>query len=196
MLSNLRAKRFEYKTIRRLLFSIQIDLLVLFSQNNAHVLKVRKNLQCKGRKVQQCQKTFQTATTLCQTDKSPHRAIYRAEHKQTTGCADERSRKSVVRTEMQKQKKAQPWEDIEEPARTGALPNECMAIESLTTLDLPMVVDTIGIYELKGPYYTLTMTDWFLQALSLIPRGSWGDVARLFTMVRWVDQKNVFSDSQ
>ncbi|KZV50587.1 hypothetical protein F511_17174 [Dorcoceras hygrometricum] len=40
-----------------------------------------------------------------------------------------------------------------------------------------MVVDSIGIYELKGPYYTLTMTNWFLQALSVIPRGSWGDVA-------------------
>ncbi|KZV34391.1 myosin heavy chain kinase B-like [Dorcoceras hygrometricum] len=72
----------------------------------------------------------------------------------------------------------------------------CMAIESLTTLDLSMVVDSIEIYELKGPYYMLIMTDWFLQALSVIPRGSWGDVARRFTMVRWVDQKNVFSDSQ
>ncbi|KZV52393.1 hypothetical protein F511_33356 [Dorcoceras hygrometricum] len=27
--------------------------------------------------------------------------------------------------------------------------------------------------------------DWFLQALSVIPRGSWGDVARRFTMIRW-----------
>ncbi|KZV50333.1 xylosyltransferase 2-like [Dorcoceras hygrometricum] len=45
----------------------------------------------------------------------------------------------------------------------------CMAIESLTTLDIPMVVDSIGIYELKGSYYMLTMTDWFLQALSVIP---------------------------
>ncbi|KZV17628.1 hypothetical protein F511_27164 [Dorcoceras hygrometricum] len=26
------------------------------------------------------------------------------------------------------------------------------------------------------------MTNWFLQALSVIPRGSWGDVARRFTM--------------
>ncbi|KZV47139.1 synaptic vesicle 2-related protein [Dorcoceras hygrometricum] len=48
-----------------------------------------------------------------------------------------------------------------------------------------MVVDLIGIYGLKGPYCTLTMTDWFLQALSVIPRGSWGDVARRFTMIRW-----------
>ncbi|KZV44415.1 hypothetical protein F511_39528 [Dorcoceras hygrometricum] len=48
-----------------------------------------------------------------------------------------------------------------------------------------MIVDLIGIYVLKGPYCTLTMTDWFLQALSVIPRGSWGDVARRFTMVRW-----------
>ncbi|KZV13695.1 hypothetical protein F511_45141 [Dorcoceras hygrometricum] len=33
------------------------------------------------------------------------------------------------------------------------------------------------------------MTDWFLQALSVIPRGSWGDVARRFTMIRWADRK-------
>ncbi|KZV58103.1 hypothetical protein F511_31409 [Dorcoceras hygrometricum] len=71
--------------------------------------------------------------------------------------------------------------------RYSDLQDVCMAIESLTTLDLPMVVDSIEIYELKGPYYTLTMTDWFLQALSVIPRGSWGDVVRRFTMVRWVD---------
>ncbi|KZV47743.1 phosphoribosylamine--glycine ligase-like [Dorcoceras hygrometricum] len=70
--------------------------------------------------------------------------------------------------------------------RYSDLQDVCMAIESLTNLDLPMVIDSIGIYELKGPYYTLTMTDWFLQALSVIPRGSWGDVARRFTMVRWV----------
>ncbi|KZV27720.1 hypothetical protein F511_40727 [Dorcoceras hygrometricum] len=61
----------------------------------------------------------------------------------------------------------------------------CMVIGSLATLDLPMVVDLIGIYVLKGPYCTLTMTNWFLQALSVIPRGSWGDVARRFTMIRW-----------
>ncbi|KZV57306.1 hypothetical protein F511_22755 [Dorcoceras hygrometricum] len=48
--------------------------------------------------------------------------------------------------------------------------------------------DLIGIYGLKGPYCTLTTTDWFLQALSVIPRGSWGDVARLFTMIRWAAQ--------
>ncbi|KZV54002.1 hypothetical protein F511_40883 [Dorcoceras hygrometricum] len=58
------------------------------------------------------------------------------------------------------------------------LQDVCIAIGSLATLDLPMVVDMIGIYGLKGPYCTLTTTNWFLQALSLIPRGSWGDVAR------------------
>ncbi|KZV44922.1 NADH dehydrogenase [Dorcoceras hygrometricum] len=52
-----------------------------------------------------------------------------------------------------------------------------------------MVVDLIGIYGLKGPYRTLTMIDWFLQALSVIPRGSWGDVARRFTMIRWAGSK-------
>ncbi|KZV15714.1 hypothetical protein F511_11669 [Dorcoceras hygrometricum] len=53
-----------------------------------------------------------------------------------------------------------------------------IAIGSIATLDLPMVVDLIGIYGLKGPYCTLTTTNWFLQALSVIPRGSWGHVAR------------------
>ncbi|KZV52511.1 O-glucosyltransferase rumi-like [Dorcoceras hygrometricum] len=60
-----------------------------------------------------------------------------------------------------------------------------MVIGSLATLDLPMVVDLIGIFELKGSYCMLTMTDWFLQALSVISTGSWGDVARRFTMIRW-----------
>ncbi|KZV28026.1 hypothetical protein F511_27745 [Dorcoceras hygrometricum] len=60
-----------------------------------------------------------------------------------------------------------------------------IAIGSIATLDLPMVVDLIGIYGLKGPYCTLTTTDWFLQALSVIPRGSWGDVSRRFTIIRW-----------
>ncbi|KZV58604.1 hypothetical protein F511_12444 [Dorcoceras hygrometricum] len=58
------------------------------------------------------------------------------------------------------------------------LQDVCIAIGSLATLDLPMVVDLIGIYGLKGPYCTLTKTNWFLQALSVIPRGSWGDVSR------------------
>ncbi|KZV52676.1 hypothetical protein F511_21056 [Dorcoceras hygrometricum] len=61
----------------------------------------------------------------------------------------------------------------------------CMVIGSLATLDLPMIVDLIGIFVLKGPYCTLTMTNWFLQALSVIPRESWDDVARRFTMIRW-----------
>ncbi|KZV17622.1 hypothetical protein F511_16978 [Dorcoceras hygrometricum] len=64
-----------------------------------------------------------------------------------------------------------------------------IAIGSLATLDLPMVIDLIGIYVLKGPYCTLTTTNWFLQALSVIPRGSWGDVARRFTMIRWASPK-------
>ncbi|KZV34614.1 MATE efflux family protein 4, chloroplastic-like [Dorcoceras hygrometricum] len=58
------------------------------------------------------------------------------------------------------------------------LQDVCIAIGALATLDLPMVVDLIGIYGLKGPYCTLTTTNWFLQALSVIHRGSWGDVAR------------------
>ncbi|KZV51200.1 hypothetical protein F511_08702 [Dorcoceras hygrometricum] len=65
------------------------------------------------------------------------------------------------------------------------LQDVCIVNGSLETLDLPMIVDLIGIYVLKGPYYTLTMTNWLLQALSVIPRGSWGDVARRFTMIRW-----------
>ncbi|KZV50592.1 hypothetical protein F511_17179 [Dorcoceras hygrometricum] len=67
-----------------------------------------------------------------------------------------------------------------------------IAIGSIATLDLPMVVDLIGIYGLKGPYCTLTTTDWFLQALSVIPRGSWGDVARRFTMIRWAGPELLF----
>ncbi|KZV55752.1 hypothetical protein F511_21383 [Dorcoceras hygrometricum] len=69
--------------------------------------------------------------------------------------------------------------------RVFDLQDVCIAIGSLATLDLPMVVDLIGIYGLKGPYCTLTKTDWFLQAPSVIPRGSWGDVSRRFTMIRW-----------
>ncbi|KZV55919.1 hypothetical protein F511_24813 [Dorcoceras hygrometricum] len=69
------------------------------------------------------------------------------------------------------------------------LQDVCIDIGSLATLDLPMVVDLIGIYVLKGPYCTLTTTNWFLQALSVIPRGSWGDVARRFTMIRWATSK-------
>ncbi|KZV42900.1 hypothetical protein F511_14808 [Dorcoceras hygrometricum] len=65
------------------------------------------------------------------------------------------------------------------------LQDVCMVIGSLATLDLPMVVDLIGIFELKGSYCTLFMTDWFLRVLSVIRRGSWGDVARRFIMIRW-----------
>ncbi|KZV40421.1 hypothetical protein F511_31180 [Dorcoceras hygrometricum] len=66
------------------------------------------------------------------------------------------------------------------------LQDVCIVVGSLATLDLPMVVDLIGIYVLKGPYCMLTTTNWFLQALSAIPRGSWGDVGRRFTMIRWL----------
>ncbi|KZV52847.1 hypothetical protein F511_37234 [Dorcoceras hygrometricum] len=66
------------------------------------------------------------------------------------------------------------------------LQDVCMVIGSPATLDLPMVVDLIEIFESKGPYCTLTMIDCFLQALSVMPRGSWGDVVRRFTMIRWV----------
>ncbi|KZV25343.1 RimM-like 16S rRNA processing protein [Dorcoceras hygrometricum] len=69
------------------------------------------------------------------------------------------------------------------------LQDVCIAIGSIATLDLPMVVDLIGIFGLKGPYCTLTTTNWFLQALSVIPRGSWGDVARRFTMIHWLDSR-------
>ncbi|KZV18070.1 hypothetical protein F511_24378 [Dorcoceras hygrometricum] len=62
------------------------------------------------------------------------------------------------------------------------LQDVCIVIGSLATLDLPMVVDLIGIYVLKGSYCMLTTTNWFFQALSVIPRGSWSDVARRFTM--------------
>ncbi|KZV28527.1 sphingoid long-chain bases kinase 2, mitochondrial [Dorcoceras hygrometricum] len=74
------------------------------------------------------------------------------------------------------------------------LQDVCIAIGSLATLDLPMVVDLIEIYVLKGPYCTLTTTNWFLQALSVIPRGSWGDVARRFIMIRWANRSDQIVD--
>ncbi|KZV43227.1 hypothetical protein F511_38452 [Dorcoceras hygrometricum] len=74
------------------------------------------------------------------------------------------------------------------------LQDVCIAIGSLATLDLPKVVDLIGIYVLKGPYCTLITTNWFLQALSVIPRGSWGDVARRFTMIRWANRSDQIVD--
>ncbi|KZV16652.1 hypothetical protein F511_44192 [Dorcoceras hygrometricum] len=55
-----------------------------------------------------------------------------------------------------------------------------------------MVVDLIGIYVLKGPYCTLTTTNWFLQALSVIPRGSWGDVARRSYLPMAVDLIGIY----
>ncbi|KZV39031.1 hypothetical protein F511_07978 [Dorcoceras hygrometricum] len=69
------------------------------------------------------------------------------------------------------------------------LQDVCIVIGSLATLDLQMVVDLIGIYVLKGPYCMLTTTNWFLQTLSVIPRGSWRYVARRFTMIRWASPK-------
>ncbi|KZV17122.1 aldose 1-epimerase-like [Dorcoceras hygrometricum] len=57
-----------------------------------------------------------------------------------------------------------------------------------------MVVDLIGIFELKGPYCTLMMTDWVLQALSVISRGSWGDVARCFTIIQWINRSDLIVD--
>ncbi|KZV22960.1 F-box/kelch-repeat protein-like [Dorcoceras hygrometricum] len=66
------------------------------------------------------------------------------------------------------------------------LQDVCMVIGSLATLDLRMVVDMIEIFELKGPYCMLTMIEWFLQTLSVIPKGSWSDVSRRFTMIRWI----------
>ncbi|KZV31105.1 hypothetical protein F511_14986 [Dorcoceras hygrometricum] len=74
------------------------------------------------------------------------------------------------------------------------LQDVCIAIGSLATLDLPMVVDLIEIYVLKGPYCSLTTTNWFLQALSVIPRGSWRDVSRRFTMIRWANRSDQIVD--
>ncbi|KZV16192.1 hypothetical protein F511_39860 [Dorcoceras hygrometricum] len=51
-----------------------------------------------------------------------------------------------------------------------------------------VIVTTVGARHKcqQGPYRMLAMTDWFFQALSVIPRGSWDDVVRRFTMIRWV----------
>ncbi|KZV17415.1 hypothetical protein F511_09087 [Dorcoceras hygrometricum] len=43
------------------------------------------------------------------------------------------------------------------------LQDVCIVIGSIATLDLPMVVDLIGIYGLKGPYRTLTTSYWFFR---------------------------------
>ncbi|KZV18907.1 hypothetical protein F511_12012 [Dorcoceras hygrometricum] len=53
--------------------------------------------------------------------------------------------------------------------RTLALHDVCIAIGSLATLDLSMVVDLIGIYVLKGPYCTLTTTNWSCRHYQWIP---------------------------
>ncbi|KZV44236.1 pentatricopeptide repeat-containing protein-like [Dorcoceras hygrometricum] len=45
----------------------------------------------------------------------------------------------------------------------------CMVIGSLATLDLPMVVDLIGIYVLKGPYYNNTTLQTLDIAAPLLP---------------------------
>ncbi|KZV22967.1 phospholipase A I [Dorcoceras hygrometricum] len=87
------------------------------------------------------------------------------------------------------------------------LQDVCIAIGSLATLDIPMVVDLIGIYVLKGPYYwavkmrirppeletSICDVKYHVSlALSVIPRGSWGDVARRFTMIQWASPKMWF----
>ncbi|KZV43754.1 TMV resistance protein N-like [Dorcoceras hygrometricum] len=69
--------------------------------------------------------------------------------------------------------------------RAAPTPNVRIAIGSIATLDLPMVVDPIGIYGLKGPYCTLTTTNWFLQALSVIPRDHGAMLLDALTMIRW-----------
>ncbi|KZV58516.1 hypothetical protein F511_26463 [Dorcoceras hygrometricum] len=71
------------------------------------------------------------------------------------------------------------------------LQDVCIAIGSLATLDLPMVVDLIGICVLKGPYCTLTTTNWFLQALSVIPSRSWGDVASAGFLVKLIGARRL-----
>ncbi|KZV34389.1 hypothetical protein F511_33742 [Dorcoceras hygrometricum] len=60
-----------------------------------------------------------------------------------------------------------------------------VVLEKRVAADCLLLISLIDWYESAGPYYTLTTTNWFLQELSVIPRGSWGDVARRFTMIRW-----------
>ncbi|KZV16901.1 hypothetical protein F511_35311 [Dorcoceras hygrometricum] len=52
------------------------------------------------------------------------------------------------------------------------LQDVCIVIGSLATLDLPMIVDLIGIYVLKGPYCLLVQDDegTLLQVVDLIRR--------------------------
>ncbi|KZV45549.1 dentin sialophosphoprotein-like [Dorcoceras hygrometricum] len=72
------------------------------------------------------------------------------------------------------------------------LQDVCIAIGSIATLDLPMVVDLIGIYGLKGPYRTLTTTNWFMQALSVIPRDHVAMLLDALTMIRWANHESIF----
>ncbi|KZV39179.1 hypothetical protein F511_17253 [Dorcoceras hygrometricum] len=69
------------------------------------------------------------------------------------------------------------------------LQDVCIAIGSIATLDLPMIVDLIGIYGLKGPYCTLTTTNWFLQALSVILGDHGAMLLDALTMIRWTKSR-------
>ncbi|KZV57198.1 hypothetical protein F511_40028 [Dorcoceras hygrometricum] len=44
-----------------------------------------------------------------------------------------------------------------------------MTIEFIETLDLPMFTDSDGIFEMKGPYYMLPMTECFFSKRRLPP---------------------------
>ncbi|KZV30456.1 hypothetical protein F511_23381 [Dorcoceras hygrometricum] len=62
----------------------------------------------------------------------------------------------------------------------------CMSASGESSTTMHRLLHASGSHpSVLGPYCTLTTTNWFLQALSVIPRGSWGDVARRFTMIRW-----------
>ncbi|KZV40814.1 hypothetical protein F511_19641 [Dorcoceras hygrometricum] len=50
------------------------------------------------------------------------------------------------------------------------LQDVCIAIGSIATLDLPMVVDLIGIYGLKGPYSTLPLLSTHAAAAAALRR--------------------------
>ncbi|KZV53666.1 plasma membrane ATPase 1-like [Dorcoceras hygrometricum] len=80
------------------------------------------------------------------------------------------------------------------------LQDVCIAIGSIATLDLPMVVDLIGIYGLKGPYSTLLihspspLTRNNLALTSIQPTSASSSPYVVEFSVLWLEFKGVWSN--
>ncbi|KZV28159.1 hypothetical protein F511_10173 [Dorcoceras hygrometricum] len=53
----------------------------------------------------------------------------------------------------------------------------------------PMALCDVVLVIALLPAFSAFCSDFSRDALSVIPTGSWGDVARRFTMIRWVSPK-------